>query len=95
MPGTHTKWVSLKDGVIEHFLTALTRRAVRHPVHEHSVLVNAAARRKVAGGPAFKRALEKTKHYPDGELIHLLFEVRSRQLRANSSAAMRPTIFPA
>jgi 2-dehydro-3-deoxygalactonokinase len=80
MPGTHTKWVSLKDGTVEHFLTALTGELF-DILHNHSVLVNAAGVPEVVGGTEFSRALEQTKLYPDAELIHLLFEVRSRQLR--------------
>ena len=80
MPGTHTKWVSLKDGTVEHFLTALTGELF-DILHDHSVLVNAAGTPEVVGGTEFSRALEQTKLYPDAELIHLLFEVRSRQLK--------------
>jgi 2-dehydro-3-deoxygalactonokinase len=80
MPGTHTKWVSLKDGAVEHFLTALTGELF-DILHNHSVLVNAAGTPEVVGGTEFSRALEQTKLYPDAELIHLLFEVRSRQLK--------------
>ena len=81
MPGTHTKWVSLKDGAIEHFLTAISGEMYDILFH-HSVLVNSKDSVDGIGGPAFKRALEKTKMYPDGELIHLLFEVRSGQLNS-------------
>jgi 2-dehydro-3-deoxygalactonokinase len=79
LPGTHTKWVSLKDGVIEHFLTAISGEMF-DLILRHSVLVNYKEKVDVAGGPAFRRALEKTKIYPDAELTHLLFEVRSGQL---------------
>jgi len=79
MPGTHTKWVTLKDGVIEHFLTAVSGE-MYDILYNHSVLVNSREAVDAVGGPAFKRALEKTRLYPDGELIHLLFEVRSGQL---------------
>jgi 2-dehydro-3-deoxygalactonokinase len=81
MPGTHTKWVSLKDGVIEHFLTAVSGE-LYDILYRHSVLVNSKETVDgAAGGAVFKRALEKIKLYPDGELIHLLFEVRSGQLK--------------
>ena len=56
MPGTHTKWVSLKDGVIEHFLTALTGELF-DILHNHSVLVNADGTPEVVGGSEFARAL--------------------------------------
>ncbi len=80
MPGTHTKWVSLKDGIVEHFLTAVTGELF-DILHNHSVLVNADKTSEVVGGTEFARALDQTKMYPDAELIHLLFEVRSRQLK--------------
>src|SRR5262249_19578742 len=80
MPGTHTKGVSLKDGVIDTFLTALTGE-LSDVLHNHSVLVNAGGAAETVGGSEFARALEQTKMYPDAELIHLLFEVRSRQLK--------------
>jgi 2-dehydro-3-deoxygalactonokinase len=79
LPGTHTKWVSLKDGVIEHFLTAISGEMF-DLLLRHSVLVNYKEKTDGVGGPAFKRALEKTRIYPDAELTHLLFEVRSGQL---------------
>jgi 2-dehydro-3-deoxygalactonokinase len=82
MPGTHTKWVSLKDGVVEHFLTALSGELFE-VLHNHSVLVKAGDTPEVTGGAEFARALDQTKMYPDAELIHLLFEVRSRQLKGS------------
>ncbi|HEY5346689.1 MAG TPA: 2-dehydro-3-deoxygalactonokinase [Rhizomicrobium sp.] len=86
MPGTHTKWVSLKDGVIEHFLTAVSGE-LYDILYHHSVLVNNRDGQDIAGGRAFERALEQTKMFPDGELIHLLFENRSRQLQGELKAA--------
>jgi 2-dehydro-3-deoxygalactonokinase len=80
MPGTHTKWVSLKDGAVEQFQTALAGELfdiLRH----YSILVNADSMTEIAGGSAFARALDQTRMFPDAELVHMLFEVRSRQLR--------------
>jgi 2-dehydro-3-deoxygalactonokinase len=79
MPGTHTKWVVMKDGVIEHFLTGVTGE-LYDVLHRHSVLVRAPDMGEAIGGPAFIDALEQTKLHPDAELIHLLFGTRSRQL---------------
>jgi 2-dehydro-3-deoxygalactonokinase len=79
MPGTHTKWVILNDGIIEHFLTGVTGELF-DILSRHSVLVRAPDTADVVGGPAFVDALEQTKLHPDAELIHLLFGVRSRQL---------------
>jgi 2-dehydro-3-deoxygalactonokinase len=79
MPGTHTKWVILNEGIIEHFLTGVTGELF-DILCRHSVLVRASDTGDVAGGRAFVDALEHTKLHPDAELIHLLFGVRSRQL---------------
>ncbi|MEI9994354.1 MAG: 2-dehydro-3-deoxygalactonokinase [Rhizomicrobium sp.] len=79
MPGTHTKWVSLKDGAVEHFLTALTGELF-DILRQHSVLVRSDGPADVSDGKIFASALDQTKMYPDAELIHLLFETRSRQL---------------
>ena len=80
LPGTHTKWVSLKDGVVEQFQTGLAGELFEI-LRSHSILVNGDGMADVTGGAAFARALAQTRKFPDAELIHLLFEVRSRQLR--------------
>jgi 2-dehydro-3-deoxygalactonokinase len=80
MPGTHTKWVSLKDGVVEQFQTALAGELF-DILRRYSILVSAASMTEIAGGDEFIRALDQTRMFPDAELVHLLFEVRSRQLR--------------
>jgi 2-dehydro-3-deoxygalactonokinase len=79
LPGTHTKWVVLHEGVIEHFLTGVTGELF-DTLYRHSILVRATEIGEVTGGPAFVDALEQTKLHPDAELIHLLFGTRSRQL---------------
>ncbi len=89
MPGTHTKWVVIKNGIVEHFLTGVTGE-LYDILREHSVLVGDHETGEVAGGAPFADALEKTRLHPDAELIHLLFAVRSRQLMGelkNRSAA--------
>jgi 2-dehydro-3-deoxygalactonokinase len=79
MPGTHTKWVILNDGIIEHFLTGVTGELF-DILCRHSVLVRAQDTGDAVGSRAFVDALEQTKLHPDAELIHLLFGARSRQL---------------
>lgn len=86
LPGTHSKWASLKDGVIEHFLTAVSGE-LYDILHKHSVLVNNRDGQDVSGGRAFEQALEQTRMFPDAELIHLLFQNRSRQLQGELNAA--------
>ena len=80
LPGTHTKWVLLKDGVVEQFQTALVGELF-DILRRYSILVNANSKTEIAGGREFARALDQTRIFPDAELVHLLFEVRSRQLR--------------
>jgi 2-dehydro-3-deoxygalactonokinase len=84
LPGTHTKWVSMRDGVVEHFLTAVSGE-LYNVVRSHSVLVNSGEDSFDAG--AFAQALERAHAHPDAELVHLLFEVRSRQLSGELAAA--------
>jgi 2-dehydro-3-deoxygalactonokinase len=77
LPGTHTKWVLLRGGAIVQFQTGVAGEAfdiLRH----HSVLVGPSA--PVAASTAFQRALEQVARFPDADLLHLLFETRSRQL---------------
>lgn len=80
MPGTHTKWVSLKDGVVEQFQTALAGELF-DILRRYSILVNDDSMTQIAGGGEFAQALDQTRMFPDAGLVHLLFEVRSRQLR--------------
>jgi 2-dehydro-3-deoxygalactonokinase len=79
MPGTHTKWVLLHDGVIEHFLTGVSGELFE-VLSGHSVLVGAQNRSEAIAEKPFALALEQTRLHPDAELIHLLFATRSRQL---------------
>lgn len=80
LPGTHTKWVALADGVVEQFQTGLAGELFEI-LRRHSILANSGSPADGMGGDAFMRALNQTRHFPDAELSHLLFEVRSRQLR--------------
>lgn len=79
VPGTHAKWVVLKDGVIEDFLTSLAGELF-DVLGRHSVLVGSNVSADTITKSTFERALEQTRMHPDAELIHLLFQTRSRQL---------------
>ena len=80
LPGTHTKWVLLRDGAVEQFQTGLAGELF-DILRRHSILVNTDDASELAGGSGFAEAVNKTRRFPDADLIHLLFEVRSRQLR--------------
>ena len=64
---------------IENFLTSLTGELF-DVLSRHSVLVGPDASTGTIAQNAFARALEQTRLHPDAELIHLLFQTRSRQL---------------
>ncbi len=81
LPGTHTKWVVLEDGVVREFLTSVTGELFA-VINAHSVLVRA----DVAGnnaGPSFEAAIGHVRQHPQAALSQLLFECRSRQMLGN------------
>jgi 2-dehydro-3-deoxygalactonokinase len=84
MPGTHTKWVALEDGAVEEFLTAPTGELFAM-LCSHSVLVRDPDAR-VASAAAFERGLRQTDEFPDAQLLHRLFECRSRLLAGELAA---------
>jgi 2-dehydro-3-deoxygalactonokinase len=80
LPGTHTKWLVLKDGRIEEFLTAPTGELFG-ALRDHSVLVpNGPRNEDTIGGAAFEAGLKRCVEHPRVPVLHLLFECRSRLL---------------
>ena len=79
LPGTHTKWVIVRDGAIVEFLTAPTGE-VFELLSKHSVLVRAGAEEPALSDAAFEAALARVRAQPERELLHRIFEVRSRRL---------------
>jgi 2-dehydro-3-deoxygalactonokinase len=85
-PGTHTKWVVLQDGRVREFLTAPSGEMFA-VLRDHSVLV-----RKLEGARtpidenAFREALTRFNKFPEAQLLHRLFECRSRQLSGELAA---------
>jgi 2-dehydro-3-deoxygalactonokinase len=79
LPGTHTKWVLLRNGTIEQFQTGLAGELF-DILRRHSVLVGVGDLALANSSLAFVRALAQTAEHPQADLTHLLFEVRSRQL---------------
>jgi 2-dehydro-3-deoxygalactonokinase len=86
-PGTHTKWVILDQGEIRDALSAPSGE-VYAVLRDHSVLV-----RRTPASPAgldaaaFETALAQFNRFPRAQLLHRLFECRSRQLAGELSAA--------
>jgi 2-dehydro-3-deoxygalactonokinase len=84
LPGTHTKWVVLENGVIKEFLTAVAGE-VFGALRDHSVLVRAEARSEESG--AFSEGLQRFSDFPTVPLLHRLFECRSRVLSGEMPAS--------
>ena len=79
LPGTHTKWLMLKDGMIEEFLTAPTGELFG-ALRDHSVLVPSGSGNAMIDGAAFEAGLKRCVEHPHVPVLHLLFECRSRLL---------------
>ena len=90
LPGTHSKWAYLEDGVVRDFLTALTGELFAL-LRDGSTLTRA-ARVDAAGDSqgasstpvdskdGFEKGLDAAATVGTGGLLHALFAVRSRQL---------------
>jgi 2-dehydro-3-deoxygalactonokinase len=85
-PGTHTKWIGLEHGAIREVLTAPTGELFSL-IRDHSVLVESQAH---AGGmsaqAAFRQGVAEVAHYPHAQLLHRIFECRSRPLTDDLAA---------
>jgi 2-dehydro-3-deoxygalactonokinase len=76
LPGTHTKWALLNEGVVVEFLTAPTGELFDLLSH-HSVLVR---ERGEVTDVAFRKGLDQFGRFPRAQLLDRLFECRSRTL---------------
>lgn len=87
LPGTHTKWALVDQGRITTFQTSLSGELFA-VLRDHSMLARVSADTgNSAGGvrkrDALARGLARSRELAQVPLIHLLFEVRSRQLIAD------------
>ena len=86
LPGTHTKWAVVEDGVIHEFFSAPTGE-VFAVLNEHSVLVrNHGGAHDRSDSPAFRAGLTAFNDFPRAQLLHRLFECRARQLAGELTA---------
>jgi len=85
MPGTHTKWVSMRDGIVQEFLTVPTGE-IFSLLCNHSVLVRDAATPIQHRGAEFERGLAESARHPEVPLLHRLFQSRSLRLDQQLSA---------
>lgn len=89
LPGTHTKWVMIRDGVVEHFLTAPTGELFSL-LCKFSVLVHDAQPATPYSSEvneAFKLGVAAIHRFPSAGLLDRLFECRSRRLAGELAAA--------
>jgi 2-dehydro-3-deoxygalactonokinase len=88
LPGTHTKWAVVRDGAITEFLTAPTGE-IFDLLSKHSVLVRDGAEERAMNDAAFEAALQRVRAQPGVELLHRIFEVRSRRRRRRRACLRR------
>lgn len=79
LPGTHTKWVSLLDGVVLDFLTVPTGELFRM-LCDHSVLVRDPATPVEHRSTEFERGLSEAVRHGSVSVLHRLFQVRSLRI---------------
>jgi 2-dehydro-3-deoxygalactonokinase len=90
MPGTHTKWVSMNQTIVQEFLTAPTGELFAM-LCDHSVLVRDPSTPVEHHAPDFERGLAESAKHPEASLLHQLFQSRSlrldKQLEARGAAS--------
>jgi 2-dehydro-3-deoxygalactonokinase len=84
LPGTHNKWVQVKDGQIETFVTALTGE-LYSLLEQHSILVTQPMADDFSE-VFFMQGVALAKTLETGQLINALFAVRSRQIAGELTA---------
>lgn len=84
LPGTHNKWVLLKEGRIETFVTALTGEMFAL-LKNHSVLI-ADRDTDYFDQDSFFKGVEAVERLGEAGLLHALFSTRSEQVAGDLSA---------
>jgi 2-dehydro-3-deoxygalactonokinase len=90
LPGTHTKWVSLHDGVVLDFLTVPTGELFRL-LCDHSVLVRDPATPVEHRGAEFERGLAEAVRHGSVSVLHRLFQGRSLRIDKQLSPEGAPS----
>lgn len=88
LPGTHTKWVSIDEGMVRDFLTAPTGELFA-ALCAHTVLVKDDQRLggvAIDEGAAFDRGVAEVRRFTHVNLLHRLFESRSRRVAGELDA---------
>lgn len=92
MPGTHSKWVRVKNGIVERFSTFMTGELF-NAVSRETILSLAIAGAEEAEDVASFKAAVKSAYAAPAFAANLLFTARSRQLLfGGTPAAARETL---
>ncbi|MDZ5650637.1 2-dehydro-3-deoxygalactonokinase [Nitrospirillum sp. BR 11828] len=84
LPGTHSKWVDLRDGRITGFTTAMSGE-IYALLSKHSTLARGAADWDGTPDAGFRLGLARVAE-AGADVLHLLFETRARQMAGVLSA---------
>jgi 2-dehydro-3-deoxygalactonokinase len=79
MPGTHTKWVSMYDGVVQEFLTVPTGELFAL-LSDRSVIVRDRGTPVVHRAAEFERGLAEARRHPEIPVLHKIFQARTLRL---------------
>jgi 2-dehydro-3-deoxygalactonokinase len=85
MPGTHTKWVSMHNGVVQEFLTVPTGELYAL-LSEHSVIVREPGTPIMHLPADFERGLAEAARHPEIPVIHKAFQARTLRLDGQLTA---------
>lgn len=78
LPGTHSKWAVLQDGLVENFLTSLSGELFAI-LKAHSILTRDDENADT-DETQFLAGVKRGAENPNTDLLHLLFDTRSRQI---------------
>ena len=84
-PGTHTKWMTVKDGAITNILTGVTGESYE-VLNTHSMLTRGAKKASYESAE-FCRGIDAMNRTPRPALTHMLMSVRNLQLSGEIEAA--------
>ena len=87
LPGTHTKWVVLQDAAVQEFLTAPTGEIFASLSSGSTLVPSGNNGLDGAASDAFSQGLARIQPTPSPDLLHVLFECRSRRLSGELAAA--------
>lgn len=79
LPGTHTKWVLIENGSVRSFFTTISGELFAL-FRKHSVLVDWHEEIEPETSDAYEQGMARAKALFPTALLHIVFEVRSRQL---------------